>query len=261
MLPHLKKHISDEGWCLFDKISRRAIKPIMEYQMIEPGDRILVGVSGGKDSLTLLNVLLHRKAIAPIDFHLTAVYIHSDLPTANPKDIEGYFKKAGVDYHLEYQKLLSSDSHRQLNCFWCSWNRRKALFEFATKQGFNKIALGHHLDDIVETLLMNQIFRGEFSTMCPKQSLFGGRLTLIRPLAYEKESVIAHFAHLAGLDQIQVCRCPVERNTRRQMIKGMIKELEKITPSVKMNLFRSLNNIKTEYIPSHQDDDFDWDED
>lgn len=259
MMPHLKEKISDEGWCLFDKISRRAIKPIMQYHMIEEGDHILVGVSGGKDSLTLLNVLLHRQCIAPIHFNITAVHIDAGLPTANWRDLEIYFKEINVAYHIEHQDLSLGGDFSKLNCFWCSWNRRKALFEFATKNGFNKIALGHHLDDVVETMLMNQVFRGELSTMCPKQTLFNGRLSIIRPLAYEKESMIAHFARLSGLDRFQICSCPIEKGTRRQMIKQMIKELEKITPSVKMNLFKSLNNIKADYIP-HKDEDFLLDE-
>ncbi len=254
MMEHLRGEISHEAWCLFDKISRRAIKPIMQYEMINQGDHLLVAVSGGKDSVTLLNVLMHRQCIAPIDFKITAIHINAGLPGTNWHQIEAYFKKINVSYHIEHQDLLLNKDISTLNCFWCSWNRRKALFEFATKNGFNKIALGHHLDDIVETTLMNQAFRGELSTMCPKQVLFDGRLTIIRPLAYEKESMITHFAHLARLDQFQICQCPVAAGTRRQMIKQMIKELEKVTPSVKMNLFKSLNNIKVDYIPGEIED-------
>ena len=249
MMEHLRDHIDPEAWRLFDRISRRSTRPIMQYGMIQEGDRILVAVSGGKDSLTLLNVLIHRQMIAPVDFHITAVHVDSGLPGPDLVKLEEYFRSTKVPYRIERTDLFRNKDLSDLNCFWCSWNRRKLLFEFATKNGFNKIALGHHLDDIVETILLNQFFKGELAAMCPKQEIFNGTLTIIRPLAYENEEVIRQFTCAAGLDHFEGCRCPVAGTTQRAAIKAIIREMEKVTPAVKMNILNSLNNIKQEYIP------------
>lgn len=226
----------------------------MQYGMIEEGDNILVAVSGGKDSLTLLNVMIHRQRIAPVDFKITAVHVDSGLPGTDIVKLEEYFKTTGVSYRIERTDLFRDKDLSDLNCFWCSWNRRKVLFEYATKNGFNKLAFGHHLDDIVETILLNQFFKGELASMCPKQVIFKGRLTIIRPLAYENEEIIRQFAYAAGLDMFEGCRCPVAETTQRAAIKAIIREMEKVTPALKMNILNSLNNIKKEYIPQFADD-------
>ena len=234
---------------LFHKISRRAGKAIGDYGMIEEGDRIAIGVSGGKDSLTLLNVMLHRQKIAPVDFEITALHIDSGLPGPDLKKLEAHFRSLGVAYHIERTDTFRGKDLKDLNCFWCSWNRRKALFQFATQRGFRKIALAHHLDDIVETILLNQFFRGEVSAMCPRQSVFDGDCVIIRPLAYENEEMIRTYAKAAGLTTFETCRCPVAGTTQRAAIKNIIREVEKVTPAVKMNIFNSLANIKEEYLP------------
>lgn len=226
----------------------------MDHRMIAPGDRIMIGISGGKDSLTLLNVMLHRRAIAPVDFDLLAVHVDSGIPGPDIPRLEAYIRSTGVAYHIEstntFRTLDPSDSpHPDLNCFWCSWNRRKTLFQLADKMGFNKIALGHHLDDIVETVLLNQFFRGEISSMLPRQKFFGGKLAIIRPLAYENERMIIDFAKASGLSIYESCRCPLAGTTQREAVKRIIRSLEQVTPSVKKNIFNSLSNIKSEYLP------------
>lgn len=248
-MEHLRNNVDPAVWKLFDRISRRSTKPIIQYGMIEEGDNILVAVSGGKDSLTLLNVMLHRQRIAPVDFKITAVHVDIGLPGPDLSKLEDYFKLMQVPYRIERTDLFRGKDLSDLNCFWCSWNRRKVLFEFATKNGFNKIALGHHLDDMVETILLNQFFKGELASMCPKQVIFNGGLTIIRPLAYENEEVIRQFSTAAGLGGFEGCRCPVAGTTQRTAIKEIIRKIEKVTPAVKMNIFNSLNNIKQEYIP------------
>ncbi len=249
MMEHLRNNVDPDIWRLFDKISRRSTRPIMQYGMIEEGDRILVAVSGGKDSLTLLNVMIHRQMIAPVDFKITAVHVDSGLPGPDLVKLEEYFKTTKVPYEIARSDLFRDKDLSDLNCFWCSWNRRKVLFEYATKNGYNKIALGHHLDDMVETILLNQFFKGELASMCPKQVIFNGGLTIIRPLAYENEEMIRQFATASGLDTFEGCRCPVAGTTQRAAIKKIIQEMEKVTPALKMNILNSLNNIKQEYIP------------
>ena len=142
---------------------------------------------------------------------------------------------------------MRSTDHRKINCFWCSWNRRKALFEAADRLGCSKVAFGHHKDDIIQTILLNLFFHGEVSAMCPKQELFGGKLTLIRPLAYAQEKEIKSFAAAYGIPA-QKCRCPHSGRTNRALMAKLISNVERVCPDVKTNIFRSVKRIKREYL-------------
>ena len=251
-MEHLFSRIDKECFSVFDHISRRAGKAIVEYGMIREGDKVLVAVSGGKDSLTLLNVMLHRKAIAPVDFELMAVHVDMGMPGPDIAKLEAYLKETGAPYLIEHSDLFRTsdgDPHPDLNCFWCSWNRRKILFKLADRLGFNRIALGHHLDDIVETILLNQFFKGEISAMCPKQEVFDGKMAIIRPLALEHEARIIDFANRAGLLSFEGCRCPWAGDTQRAAVKEMLKGFEKVNRGVKENIFNSLSKILPEYLP------------
>ena len=228
-------------------ISKGMGRAIMDYQMIAPGDKILVAVSGGKDSLTLLNVLNDRRAFVPVKYDLLAVHVDMGYPCQHPKILAEYFKKLRVNYHIEKVDILQGKSRKDISCFWCSWNRRKALFETAARLGCTKVALGHHMDDIVETILLNLFFQGEFSAMCPKQELFKGKITIIRPLAYVEEDMIRKFAK--GLDfPHHKCACPNSITSKRTKVEQIIKELEKITPDIKKNIFRSVKRVKKDYL-------------
>jgi tRNA 2-thiocytidine biosynthesis protein TtcA len=134
-----------------------------------------------------------------------------------------------------------------MNCFWCSWNRRKALFKTADRMGFKKVALGHHKDDIVETILLNLFFQGEISAMNPKQELFDGRIVIIRPLAYVEESMIKKFAVQEKLP-LDKCICPNSVESHRTKISKIIKALEKTCPEIKTNIFKSVKRIKQDYL-------------
>jgi tRNA 2-thiocytidine biosynthesis protein TtcA len=228
-------------------ISKSMGKAIMDYQMIAPGDKILVAVSGGKDSLTLLQVLNNRRAFVPVKYDLLAVHVDMGYPCQHPKILAEYFKKIGVDYHIEKIDILKGKSRKDISCFWCSWNRRKALFETAARMGCTKVALGHHMDDIVETILLNLFFQGEFSAMCPKQELFKGKITIIRPLAYVDEDLIRKFAKDLDFPHHK-CVCPNSITSKRTKVEQIIKELEKITPDIKKNIFRSVKRVKKDYL-------------
>ncbi|MBU2258325.1 MAG: tRNA 2-thiocytidine(32) synthetase TtcA, partial [Candidatus Omnitrophica bacterium] len=165
-------------------ISKRMGRAIGDYDLIQDGDKIVVAVSGGKDSLSLLKILADRRSFVPVKYEIMAVHVDMGYPCHHPKILAEYFKKLGVEYHVEKIDILQGKSRKDISCFWCSWNRRKALFKAADRFNFNKVALGHHKDDIVETILMNMFFQGEISAMSPKQVLFDGKITIIRPLAY-----------------------------------------------------------------------------
>jgi tRNA 2-thiocytidine biosynthesis protein TtcA len=228
-------------------ISKRVGRAIVDYQMLSDGDKICVAVSGGKDSLTLLRVLNDRKSFVPIKYELLAVHIDLGYPCQHPKILAEYFKKIGVDYHIEKVDILKGKSRKDISCFWCSWNRRKALFEIAHRSGCTKVALGHHKDDIVETVLLNLFFHAEISAMSPKQELFGGKIVIIRPLVYVEEDMIVRFAKAAGFPH-QKCVCPNSLTSNRTKIADMIKDLKKVCPDVKTNIFRSVKRIKEDYL-------------
>jgi tRNA 2-thiocytidine biosynthesis protein TtcA len=229
-------------------ISKKTGKAITDYHMIDDGDTVLVAVSGGKDSLTLLRVLEARRRFVPIHYELLAVYVDSGYPRSFAKGIAAYCKKLGVPVHIEKIDLRTAIKKKKgINCFWCSWNRRKALFEAADRFGCKRVALGHHKDDIVQTILLNLFFHGEISGMCPVQEMFGGKFSIIRPLAYVEERLIRKFAREVDLP-VQECNCPHARVSTRAEVARIIARLERTYPEVKTNIFRSLQRIKKDYL-------------
>ncbi|KJJ84999.1 2-thiocytidine tRNA biosynthesis protein, TtcA [Candidatus Omnitrophus magneticus] len=240
------KKISRTGRKIISRIGKASIS----YGLINDGDRVLVGVSGGKDSLTLLTLLSEMRKWTPVKFDLFAVHIKTDFhcgQCVHNEVLTKIFEELEVPYIFLNIKVL--DENNKTNCFWCSWNRRKAIFTLADEIGYNKIAFGHHKDDIVETILMNLLYNGEISTMNPKQELFEGRLTIIRPLCYVEEEMIKTFVKEHGLPE-QFCKCPFGKDSRRKYIKNFLTETQKITKraNIKTNIFNSLSRIKEDYI-------------
>jgi tRNA 2-thiocytidine biosynthesis protein TtcA len=228
-------------------LSKRVGRAISDYQMISDGDKIAVAVSGGKDSIALLRILADRRRFVPIDYELLAIHIDQGYPRSRAMALARYFKKSQVKYHIEKSQALKKTPPKNINCFWCSWNRRKALFQAADRLGCNKVALGHHKDDIAETILMNLFFQGEISAMRPKQELFNGKITLIRPLAYAEEEMIKRFAREEKLPHDD-CVCPHAVVSQRSKMAKIIRELEKTCPELKTNIFKSLKRIKKDYL-------------
>jgi len=228
-------------------ISKGMGKAIMDYKMLAPDDRIAVAVSGGKDSLTLLRLLINRQAFVPIKYEVIAIHIDMGYPKSISAKLERYFKKLKVKYKIIKSDVLKKTDKSKINCFWCSWNRRKELFIAAHKLGCTKIALGHHMDDIAETFLLNLFFQGEISTMRPKQELFEGKITLIRPLAYVEECLIKRFVKEVKLGH-DTCICPHAIVSNRHRMGRIIQDLEKTCPDIKKNIFRSLKRIKKDYL-------------
>ena len=229
--------------------SRRAGKAIGDYQMIQSGDKIMVAVSGGKDSISLLHILRHRQQISPVNFEVMAVHVDFEFADFNPAQLITYLEREGFPYIIEKVDTLKGEKWEEIDCFWWSKNRRKALFMLADKLGFNKIAFGHHMDDIAETILLNQFYRGEIGAMKPKQELFDGKLTLIRPLCYEREEHMRILAEKLNIQSIGgQSKCANDDTSHRMIIKKMLRVMEQDNPSIVKNIFNSLKNIRQEYL-------------
>ncbi len=235
---------------LGQKIQTQIGHAIKDYDLIRDGDRILCAISGGKDSLTMLKLLNERRQWAPVQYELYAVNIKTDFSCGScmHKDVlSQIFAEWNIPFEFAHMNVLNED--KTTNCFWCSWNRRKCLFEVAQRLGCNKIALGHHKDDVIETTLLNIIFQGNFSTMNPKQELFNGEKAIIRPLCYVEEDLIKAFALEQNFPS-KLCRCPFGETSRRKHIKEWIAALQKQTPgtNIKTNIFKSVFRVKEDYI-------------
>jgi len=229
-------------------VSKKSGKAITDFNMIQEGDRIAVAVSGGKDSLSLMHVLRHRQRVSPVNFDFTAVHIDFEFEDFDSRVLVDYLQAQGFSCRVEKVDTLKGERYEDINCFWWSRNRRKALFQFADREGFTKIAFGHHLDDIVETIILNQFYRGEIGAMKPMVELFDGKIVIIRPLAYVREQEMVHLSKELKIDSMGQSKCANDDTSHRMLIKNMLKDFEKNNPMVVTNIFRSLQNIKTEYL-------------
>lgn len=220
------------------------------YQMISDGDRIVVGVSGGADSLTLMSMLMERLARIPIRYELFAVYIDPGFEGSFAEPLEIYCEKVGFPLRVEYTDygvLGHSSDNRENPCFLCSRLRRKRLFEIADELDCNKLALGHNKDDLIETLFMNICYAGEISTMLPVQTFFQQKFALIRPLAYTDEDLIRRFARDQRFPDF-INPCPTAATSKRREIKLILKQLYRSNKKIKGNIFRSMSHVKLEYL-------------
>jgi len=230
------------------EVSKKTGKAITDFHMIEEGDRIAVAVSGGKDSLSLMHVLRHRQKVSPVNFEFSAVHIDFEFEDFDSQILADYLTTQGFSYEIEKVDSLKGERWEDINCFWWSRNRRKALFQYADRMGFTKIAFGHHTDDIVETIILNQFYRGEIGAMKPMVELFDGKIVIIRPLAYVRERDLEHLARELQIESLGQSRCANDETSHRMLIKKMLKDFEKKNPMVVTNIFRSLKNIKTDYL-------------
>jgi tRNA 2-thiocytidine biosynthesis protein TtcA len=238
---------------LFLHLKKWLEKAVMDYGMITEGDRLLVGVSGGMDSMALLD-LLNTPMIHVPQFSLMAVHIDPgfDPDGAGRGVLARDLEEGGYDFVMEKTgigPLSHSDYNRKNPCFLCSRLRRKRIFEIAAERGCNKIAFAHHKDDIIETLLINLFYGREISTMLPDQPIFGGKLHIIRPLAYIQEGLVKRYAKERGFAVIEN-GCPTSRTSKRRCVKNLLDGLEKENPRVRDNIWKAMGHVKTDYLPA-----------
>lgn len=223
------------------RLMRRYRKALKEFSLIEEGDRILIGLSGGKDSLFLVETLGRQQAISRPKISVEAIHIrmaniHYESDTTY---LEDFCRRFGVRLHVVTTGFDQSTDNRKSPCFLCSWNRRKQIFLKAQELGCNKIALGHHQDDILHTALMNQIFQGHFSTMPARLRMRKMPITIIRPLCMEAEADIRAYAVKCGYEK-QKALCPFETDSHRSSVAAIFQQIEEMAPEARYSMWNAL---------------------
>jgi tRNA 2-thiocytidine biosynthesis protein TtcA len=236
---------------LHKRLCRLTGQAIGDYNMIEDGDKLMVCLSGGKDSYALLDILLTLRERAPIHFDIVAVNLDQKQPNFPQEILPTYLEKLGVAYHIENQDTYSIVKRvvpeGKTTCALCSRLRRGILYRVATELGATKIALGHHRDDILETFFLNMFFSGKLKGMPPKLQSDDGRQIVIRPLAYVKEADLARYAEVKQFPIIPCDLCGSQENLQRKQIKSLMREWEKQFPGRVENIFSALSTV----APSH----------
>lgn len=227
---------------------------INEFDMIQQGDTVLLGVSGGKDSLALALALALRKRWLPISYDLRAVQIEwaeYPIPDGTKERVTEYFDLLEIPFRFVSAHMFSQSFNGRFNCYLCSRNRKRILFEEIARLGTSKIALGHHMDDIIETTLINLFYHGQFATMMPVQKFFGGAASIIRPMCRVPEAMVTNLSTFLQLPVISI-DCPYRDTNIRAEMKQIVRKLAHANKRVRENIYRSPWNIVHEYLPSIQ---------
>jgi tRNA 2-thiocytidine biosynthesis protein TtcA len=234
----------------YRQLNRAAGKALHAYDMIADGDRILVGLSGGKDSLVLTWLLAERQTRVPIAYELFPVYIDPGFDGGPGRHLADFVGRFGLSVHIEktdFGLRGHSSENRENPCFLCSRLRRQRLFEIADSLGCRKVALGHHQDDLIETLFLNMLYAGEMSTMKPAQPFFQGRFTVIRPLAFAAEDLIRRAAERLDFPSFEN-PCPSASTSKRRQVKEMLLGLYRSNRKIRGNIFRAMRHVNPEYL-------------
>ena len=231
-------------------VNRRIGKAMHRYNMLADGDRVLIAVSGGVDSLVLTWLLNSWRRKAPINYEILAVHIDNGYDSRMVDRVAEQLQKISVPYQVVktdfWERAAMAEEGKSI-CYHCARLRRNRLFAIADQENFNKMAFGHHKDDIIETFFINLLYAGNLSTMVPNQKLFSGRLNIIRPLAFlEKEEII----RIADTLEILPVKnpCPKDKDSKRREARRIAASLSALDPKVKSNIFAALANIREGYL-------------
>lgn len=232
-----------------EKVRHSIGKTINKHRLIEENDSILLGLSGGKDSLILLETLAERRKYSKIQYTITAAHIKvENVPyKINKEYLEDFCNKLHVPFIYKSVKY-TEDRQTESPCYFCSWSRRKELFNLSKEINCNKIATGHHLDDALETLMMNMVYHGSISSLPATFTMFDGRIQFIRPLIETMEKQLVTYAEIRQYPKLK-SECPFDTKSKRKTIRELIEHLEEIYGQAKINMFRSMQKICTDYLP------------
>ncbi len=233
----------------FKKLCKKAGKTMLEHQMLEEGDRVLAGLSGGKDSFIMLEILANRIRSLPFHVDLAAMHVFVDDVgyTVHMEYLADFCHHLGIPL-ITRTVSVYPDRTDKSPCFICSWQRRKAMFNTTREEGFTKLAFGHHRDDALETFMMNMLYHGSISALPYSLSMFEGRIHLIRPLLDLWEQDLEAYALLRGF-RGEEKQCPFDNKTKRAYTREVIEQLQGHYPKAKINMFRALGNRYDEYLP------------
>lgn len=243
--------LSGEKQKFVNKIRKKAGKAIEKYKLITPEDLIIVAISGGIDSLVMLEILANRKKYIPHNYSLIA--LHVDIPEipkySKTNEIEAFCNEVDVSLKtVSINKAEIIPRNNKSRCFVCAWHRRKAIFKEMSQLKAGKLAFGHHLDDTIETLFMNMVNHGEFSAIPPKLSIEKGGFKIIRPLILLTKPEIEKYAYIQDIKELEG-KCPYENSNKREKYKDLIKMTESLNKKAKLNIYKSMHNINNKHLP------------
>jgi tRNA 2-thiocytidine biosynthesis protein TtcA len=245
---------------LHKRLCRQVGEAIAHFNMIEPGDKVMVCLSGGKDSYSLLDILLELRRRAPVDFSLIAVNLDQKQPGFPADILPSYLTRLGVPFHIETEDTYSTVTRvipeGKTLCSLCSRLRRAILYRVADQVGATKVALGHHRDDIIETFFLNMFFGGKIKAMPPKLKSDDGRHVVIRPLAYVKEEDLQAYSDWKEFPIIPCNLCGSQENLKRKEIKHLMRDWEKRFPGRVDNIFASMTRVVPSHLMDRQQFDF-----
>ena len=236
---------------LLDRFAHHVGRGINRFSMIGPGDKVLIGVSGGKDSLALSAALSVRKRWVPVQYELFAVQVEwreYPLQEAEKAALDEFFDRLDIPLRRVQASINPASFRGKFSCYTCSRNRKSILFGEAEKVGATRIALGHHMDDIARTTLLNLFFHGEFSTMMPVQDFFGGKIKIIRPMCEVRETEVSRVARRLGLPEVPG-RCPNADTNHRQLMADILRQASKVNRHAVSNVYGAPWRINSEYLP------------
>lgn len=240
-----------EEFLLKKRITQKVNKTIYTGNLLANGDKIMVGLSGGKDSYSLLEILVDRRRNLPFKYELMACHIVAeDMGYEADMDFMTQFcQELGVTLIVDKIEIGYTETSDKPACFVCSYKRRSRLFTLAQENGCNKLALGHHLDDAIETLLLNMVFHSTISSMPHTLSMCDGNITAIRPLSMVMDKELMEYAILREFPKEKKL-CPYAADNHRTTMRNIIDEIEKVYKDARISLYRSMSNINTEYLPT-----------
>ncbi|MBA3013745.1 MAG: tRNA 2-thiocytidine biosynthesis protein TtcA [Proteobacteria bacterium] len=230
-------------------INRLIGQALHDYQMLSDGDRILIGVSGGVDSLVLTWLLQHWQKKAPIKYQIMALHLDMGFDDSQYLAVEAELGRIGAAFRTERTQygVVANQQQPDKACHQCATARRNHLFETARSEQYTAIALGHHKDDLIETFFLNMLYSGNLSTMMPKQQLFDGRLKIVRPMAYLTKDQIHEIANIAGIVPVKN-PCPMADKSKREEIRNLMASLYQRDPRFRGNIFAAMGNVRTDYL-------------